>query len=246
MLASELFGYSSGAFTGAHTKGRPGKFQIANYGTIYLDEIGDMPLDLQSYLLRIIEDKKVTPLGSNESQPIDVQIIASTNRDLKKLVKENKFRLDLYYRLNVINITIPPLRDRKEDILPLTEYFLEKFRRQLGGFKKKLSPEVIDAFLNYDWPGNIRELEHVIEMAHAISTQDSIGLSDLHDEIISGRNDGFVSAREIDSEESKIKMTIKNFEGNMSKAADALHISRTTLYRKMNKYGIPLKSENKN
>lgn len=244
LLASELFGYSAGAFTGAKLKGKPGKFELANHGTIYLDEIGDMPLDLQSYLLRVIEEKKVTRLGGTESIPIDVQVIASTNCDLKQLVKENKFRLDLYYRLNVIAIVIPPLRERKEDILPLSEYFLEKVRRKLDGVKKRLSPEVIDALLNYHWPGNIRELEHVIEMAHAISNGPIIGLPDLNEEILpetSGGSENLIAAKHAGEEDEMIKMTIKLCEGNMSKAAQALNISRTTLYRKMMKYGLPLK-----
>lgn len=246
LLASELFGYESGAFTGARLKGKPGKFQQANRGSIYLDEIGDMPLDLQSYLLRVIEEKKVTRLGGMESIPIDVQIIASTNCDLKKLVKENKFRLDLYYRLNVITLVIPPLRERKDDIRPLAEFFLEKVREKLDGVKKRLSPEVIDALQDYNWPGNIRELEHVIEMAHAISDGNIIGLADFGEEILfdtSCLSENLISVK-TNMEEEKIKMTIKMCEGNMSKAAQILKISRTTLYRKMLKYNIPLKTVN--
>lgn len=243
LLASELYGYESGAFTGARLKGKPGIFQQANHGTIYLDEIGDMPLELQSYLLRIIEEKKVTRLGGTEALPIDVQIIASTNRDLKKLVEENKFRLDLYYRLNVIVLVILPLRERKDDILPLSQYFLEKSRRKLDVAKKKLAPEVIDAFHNYNWPGNIRELEHVIEMAHAISNKDVIDLPDLPEDILadhSGCNKNFYTRKPMNAEDEKIKMTIKICAGNISKTAQVLNISRMTLYRKMRKYGIPL------
>jgi len=246
LLASELFGYESGAFTGARLKGKPGKFQQANRGSIYLDEIGDMPLDLQSYLLRVIEEKKVTRLGGMESIPIDVQIIASTNCDLKKLVKENKFRLDLYYRLNVITLVIPPLRERKDDIRPLAEFFLEKVREKLDGVKKRLSPEVIDAIQDYNWPGNIRELEHVIEMAHAISDGNIIGLADFGEEILfdtSCLSENLISVK-TNIEDEKIKMTIKMCEGNMSKAAQILKISRTTLYRKMLKYNISLKTVN--
>lgn len=244
LMASELFGYEAGAFTGAKLMGKPGKFQMANRGTIYLDEIGDMPLDLQAYLLRVIEEKKVTRLGGTKSIPIDVQIIASTNCDLKKLVKENKFRLDLYYRLNVITIDIPPLRERKEDILPLAEFFLEKMREKLDGVKKKLSPNVIEAFLNYDWPGNIRELEHVIEMAHAVSSGDVIDIADIRDDILSEKycsKENMILGQEPNMEDEKIKMAIKMCEGNMSNAAQLLQVSRTTLYRKMQKHNIPLK-----
>ncbi len=245
LLASELFGYDTGAFTGARARGKPGKFQMANRGTIYLDEIGDMPLDLQSYLLRVIEEKKVTRLGGTESILIDVQIIASTNSDLKQLVKEGKFRLDLYYRLNVITIVIPPLRERKDDILPLAEFFLEKVREKLDGVKKTLSSEVIDALINYDWPGNIRELEHVIEMAHAVASGNVIGIEDIREDILSDAacwSENLISRKETNMEEEKIKMTIKMCEGNMSKAAQILQVSRTTLYRKMLKYDIPLKT----
>jgi len=245
LLASELFGYEAGAFTGARLKGKPGKFQMANHGTIYLDEIGDMPLDFQSYLLRVIEEKKVTRLGGTESIPIDVQIIASTNCDLKKLVKENRFRLDLYYRLNVISIFIPPLRERKEDIIPLAEFFLEKMRGKLGGMKKKLSPQVIAALLNYNWPGNIRELEHVIEMAHAVANGDVIVISDIREDILSEAfcsSASMISRQNTNGEDEKIKMTIKMCAGNMSKSAQILRVSRSTLYRKMRKYDIPLKT----
>lgn len=248
LLASELFGYDSGAFTGARIKGKPGKFQMAHRGTIYLDEIGDMPIELQSYLLRVIEEKKISRLGGTDNIPIDVQIIASTNQDLKRLVKENKFRLDLYYRLNVININIPPLRERKEDILPLVEFFLEKVGEKLDGVRKNLSPHAKDALLKYNWPGNIRELEHAIEMAHAISDGDIISLADLQEEILSGTSylDEKLTNEYTISEDDKIIKAIRMCKGNMSKVADTLHVSRTTLYRKMTKYGIPLKTGSKN
>ena len=243
LLASELFGYEAGAFTGARIKGKPGKFQMANGGTLYLDEIGDMPLDLQTYLLRVIGEKKVTRLGGTESIPLDVQIIASTNCDLKKLVDEKKFRLDLYYRLNVIPIVIPPLRERKEDILPLAEFFLEKVKEKLDGIQKKLSPEVIKVFLNYDWPGNIRELENVIEMAHALSTGTVIDIPDIREDILSVNFcscENVISGQKRNAVGEEIKKTIEMCEGNKSKAAKNLQISRTTLYRKMLKYNIPL------
>jgi len=207
-------------------------------------KFGDMPLDLQAYLLRVIEEKKVTRLGGVESIPIDVQIIASTNCDLKRLVKEGKFRLDLYYRLDVITLVIPPLRERKDDIRPLSEFFLEKVREKLDGVQKRLSPEVLAVLQDYNWPGNIRELEHVIEMAHATSNGDIISLADLREDIFHNtfcESENLVSGNQTNMEDEKIKMTIKICGGNMSKAAKTLHISRTTLYRKMMKYGIPPK-----
>ncbi len=161
LLEAELFGYEKGAFTGAYTS-RRGKFEMANKGTIFLDEIGDMPLSLQGKILRVLQDKEIEPLGSEKVVKVDVRIIAATHRDLHALVKQGRFREDLYYRLNVVPIHIPPLRERKEDIPLLIEHFLKIYNSKYNK-KVKLSPDVIDPLITYDWPGNIRELENTIE-----------------------------------------------------------------------------------
>ena len=161
LLEAELFGYEKGAFTGAYTS-KKGKFELANGGTIFLDEIGDMPVNLQVKLLRVLQEKEIERLGGNKPIKVDVRIIAATNRDLEQLIREGKFREDLYYRLNVIPIFIPPLRERKEDIPVLVQHFIEQFGKVYGK-EVVVSPEVMDAFLAYDWPGNVRELQNVVE-----------------------------------------------------------------------------------
>lgn len=163
LLESELFGYESGAFTGAHQKGKPGRFELADGGTIFLDEIGDMSLHLQAKLLRIVQEKKIERVGGTKSVPVDVRIIAATHRNLEKLVSENAFREDLFYRLNVIPLTIPPLRERREDIPLLIEWFIKESLYFGHGLPKRLSQEVWDHFYRYNWPGNIRELKNVVE-----------------------------------------------------------------------------------
>ncbi len=161
LLEAELFGYEKGAFTGAYSS-KKGKFELANGGTIFLDEIGDMPLSLQAKLLRVLQDKEIEPLGSEKTVKVDVRIIAATNRDLKKLVEEGKFREDLYYRLNVIPIYIPPLRERKEDVPLLIEYYLEEFNRKYGK-RVRITKRAMKLLLEYDWPGNVRELANLME-----------------------------------------------------------------------------------
>jgi transcriptional regulator with PAS, ATPase and Fis domain len=165
LVESELFGYEEGAFTGAKHGGRPGKFELAHGGTIFLDEIGDMPLDIQVRLLRVLQEKKIIRVGGQQYIDIDVRVIAATNKDLSQEVRDGNFRLDLYYRLNVLPILVPSLRERKKDILLLAEFFLKKFCRQSGMNMKKFSSAVSKAFMDYEWPGNVRELENVVERA---------------------------------------------------------------------------------
>ena len=162
LLESEFFGYEPGAFTGALKEGKPGLFELAQGGTLFLDEIGEIPLDLQVKILRTLQDKVITRVGGKTNISLDVRIVAATNRDLKKMMQENTFREDLYYRLNVVPMVLPPLRNRKEDILPLINDFLAKFKLQYG-YQKWIHPDVMERLLNYDWPGNIRELENTIE-----------------------------------------------------------------------------------
>ncbi|RKX63055.1 MAG: sigma-54-dependent Fis family transcriptional regulator, partial [Thermodesulfobacteriota bacterium] len=178
LLEAELFGYEKGAFTGA-IKSKPGKFEIANKGTLFLDEIGDLSLKLQAKLLRVIQEKQVERLGSDHSIKVDVRILAATNKDLEKEVQEGRFREDLFFRLNVIPIKLPPLRERKEDIPLLTQFFLKRICEREGIEEKKFTSQAIKALLNYPWPGNIRELENFIERVVILSENNIIGIEDL-------------------------------------------------------------------
>ena len=168
LLESELFGYEKGAFTGAYTK-REGKFKAANGGTIFFDEIGDMPINMQAKLLRVIQDREVTPIGGNSSYKVDVRIISATNKDLEELVKRGEFRDDLYYRLNVVPIHIPPLRERKEDIPVLVKYIIEKLNRKMNKNIKGISEDILSMLLSYGFPGNVRELENILERAFILA-----------------------------------------------------------------------------
>jgi two-component system nitrogen regulation response regulator GlnG len=214
LLESELFGHEKGSFTGANEK-REGKFLQANGGTIFLDEIGDMPLDLQAKLLRVIQEKEVEPVGSNKSIKIDVRIIAATNKNLKSMIKESKFREDLYYRLNVIEITLPPLRDRKSDIPVLAGFFIEKFAKELGISGKQLNEESLSFLQSHNFPGNIRELENAIRRAVIMSHHSTLTPEDFYDiikpENIS--NSKFSDKRNNDSTpfEDIIRQRIKNY-----------------------------------
>lgn len=179
LLESELFGYSKGAFTGANKSGKPGLIEAANGGTVFLDEIGEMPLSLQSKLLQVIQDKQFIPVGSGAVKKVDIRIIAATNQNLIEMVGDKRFREDLFYRLNVIDIHLPPLRERREDIIPLTYYFLNKFNEKYH-YNKVISEECLNVLIHYSWPGNVRQLENLIE--RLIVTSDSvIQVSDLPD-----------------------------------------------------------------
>lgn len=173
LVESELFGYERGAFTGANKDGHPGKFELADGGTLFLDEIGEMPLDVQVTLLRVLETREVVRIGGKYPKPIDVRIIAATNRDLREAVKDKTFRDDLYYRLNVLSIRIPPLRERGDDILELTDYFIKGFSSSKG-ITYSVDPRVYDILTRYTWPGNIRELENTIERAVNITDNNMI------------------------------------------------------------------------
>lgn len=253
LLESELFGYVKGAFTGADNNGRIGKFELANTGVIFLDEIGDMPLYLQAKILRVIQEKKIERIGSNKSIDLDIRIIAATNLDLEKRIEENKFRRDLYYRLNVIPMTLVPLRERREDILPITDYFIEKFNRVSQTHVSEIDDEVKMAFLTYDWPGNIRELENTIELMFNISGESEILTKDmLPDTIRHGRHEESTCIQTIinDKDELLDFDTIeKNYIINALKrygdstegkklTSEKMGIGLTTLYRKMKKYKL--------
>ncbi|MEI6057216.1 MAG: sigma-54 dependent transcriptional regulator [Lentisphaerota bacterium] len=236
IIASELFGHERGAFTGA-VSNRQGKFREADGGTLFLDEIGDMPLELQSSLLRAIENGKICPVGGDREIEVDFRIIAATNKNLEDEIKENRFRLDLYYRLNVITLEIPPLRERKEDILPLARYFLKSENDE----QKRLSASTIKAMQNYDWPGNVRELSNAMKRAKVLSRTEII----MPDHLPSNIRNSISNASQLinneivvtleQSELASIRTALKNTNGNQTKAAELLGISRRTLINKLKK-----------
>ncbi len=235
LLESELFGYKKGAFTGA-TKDKPGRFKIADRGTIFLDEIGDMSPSLQVKLLRVLEDKSFEPLGSTKTEKTDTRIITATNRDLTLLVKQGKFREDLYYRINVIKIELPPLRERKEDIPLLVEYFLERLNRIYKRDIKGLTPEALSIFMAHSWPGNIRELENVIESSFVLCDEEFIGIQHLPRELLvfaqKGDKESLKFTREL-MEAHIIKAALESTNNNKTLAAKKLGIHKTTLFRKL-------------
>lgn len=182
LLESELFGHEAGAFTGA-SKSRKGKFELAQDGTIFLDEIGDMPLDLQAKLLRVLQEKEVTPIGASDPIKLDIRVVAATNKNLEEAVKLGEFREDLYYRLNVIKITLPPLRERREDIPLLIDYYLRTFNQELNRNITEISPQAMEWLLNYDYPGNIREIRNILESALVMSNGNRLELKDINHQL---------------------------------------------------------------
>jgi DNA-binding NtrC family response regulator len=237
LLESELFGYEKGAFTGAADR-KKGKFEAADKGTLFLDEIGEIDANTQVHLLRALEAKKITRLGSNEEIAVDVRVIAATNQDLKKMVKEKQFREDLYYRLKVVGINVPPLKDRKEDILPLTQHFLKKFAEENNKDMISLSPEVNEFMLNYSWPGNVRELENIIELGVILAKNNTITLAELPQDII---HPTLAEGKTIEAvTRNHIIHVLEETMGNISEAAKILGIQRMTLYNKLKKYDLPV------
>ncbi|HOJ83104.1 MAG TPA: sigma 54-interacting transcriptional regulator [Bacillota bacterium] len=240
LLESELFGYEEGAFTGARKGGKPGKFELADGGTLFLDEIGDMPLTLQAKLLRVLESNRLERIGGNKEYSFNVRLIAATNRNLEEMVEKNQFRSDLYYRLNVIPLFIPSLRDRKEDILYLAEFFLEQFGHLLRKPILGLDPEVKAILMSYHWPGNVRELENVIEYAVNFERSSLISVKSLPQWIIQrcsgGNNEVSLKHRSAELESEIIRKMIEEMGDSVKtkKAiAEQLGISLTTLYRKL-------------
>jgi two-component system response regulator AtoC len=236
LLESELFGHEKGAFTGAEQT-RKGRIEMANGGTLFLDEIGEISAKTQVDLLRVLQEKKIQRLGSEGEIPVDVRILAATNRDLRKAIGEQRFREDLYYRLNVISVHLPPLRERKEDIPILAESFIRKFCLEMNKDLVKIGPEAMRLLTNYHWPGNVRELENIIERALVIGTGTAIVPSDLP----FGR--GEVQEAELpesiqEMERLHIKRMLNNTAWNISQSARRLGIDRQTLYNKMQKYGL--------
>jgi two-component system response regulator HydG len=243
LLESELFGHEKGAFTGAVYQ-RKGKFEYANHGTLFLDEIGDMPLSTQVKLLRVIEDGVVTRVGSNESVKVDVRLIAATNQDLEKLIKEGKFREDLYFRLNVVSIKLPPLRERLDDIPLLMDAFLREFSQIHNKKVTIISPEARKILYKYSWPGNVRELKNCIESMVVVSTKNAIDVEDIPDHILQRSSEtskvpSMVAGITIEEAERElIKSTLATVGGNREEAAKMLGIGERTLYRKLDRYGL--------
>lgn len=245
LLESELFGYEEGAFTGAKKGGKIGKFELSNGGTIFLDEIGDMPLDMQSKILRVLQEKEIERIGSNKSIKIDLRVIAATRKDLDILVNEGKFREDLYYRLNVININVIPLRERKDDIPLFINYFLNELNYEYKTITS-IDDEVLISLQNYSWPGNIRELENTIKSAYASSENMLIELADLPTKTVSFHN----PISKENTNDKKLKKLVENYEAtlirkalvknnyNRKNTAEELDIHRSLLYKKMEKYNI--------
>lgn len=248
LIESELFGYEGGAFTGALKNGRPGKFELANGGTIFLDEVGDMPLDMQAKLLRVIQEKKITRIGGTNVFDIDVRIIAATNKNLLDECNQENFRRDLYYRLNVLNIVVPPLRERKGDIEEVAYSLMAKINKKLGKNVVEISDQAMKYLVDYNWPGNVRELENTIERAINLCSTKQICVKDLPLYILkpgSGtttddRNgEGTQTIESIEEMERRaIAKALAVMNGNISQAANALGISRNTLYNKINKYNL--------
>jgi len=236
LFESELFGHKKGAFTDAK-EDRPGRFELANEGTLFLDEIGNLPFNLQSKLLSVIQNRIVNPVGSNKDIEVDIRLICATNKDLYQMVEEGEFRQDLLYRINTVEINIPPLRKRKDDINILAESFLKKFCKRYNKPALKISAKAIKALKGYSWPGNIRELQHLVERAVIMCESNLIEENDF---ALKKKADGPLSdSLNVENiEKHTIIKAIEKYGGNYSKAASELGLGRSTLYRKMKKYGI--------
>src|SRR5699024_2531999 len=256
LIESELFGYEKGAFTGANINGKKGKIELANNGTLFLDEIGDLPPYLQTRLLRVLQERTIDRLGGEESIDINIRVISATNKDLEKLVKEGKFRLDLYYRLNVIPIGLPSLKEREEDVFLCSEYIIDKMCNKMDKGVKILSDKVKELFRRYSWPGNIRELENILEHGICFSTNSYIELEDLpeyfvkenhtkekevlvEDRLFSIKKDKSLEELKMDFERTVINKLMGEYGSTVEGkkiVADKLNIGLTTLYRKINHY----------
>lgn len=244
LIASELFGYETGTFTGASKNGKKGKFEEVNGGTLFLDEIGEMPLDLQVHMLRVLQEKEITRLGSSKPIPVNVRIIAATNKNLYELCKQGRFREDLFFRLNVVTVNIPPLRERKEDISLITDYFLKQLIEKYEKKPLSISEDTLAYFHEYAWPGNIRELQNTLEHAIIFSDSSIIGIEDLpayilENKLILSSSDQQKGQSRINIDEKKIltQLLIEN-NYNISAVAKSMNIARSTLYRKLKKHQL--------
>ena len=248
LMESELFGYEKGAFTGA-TKSKAGLFQAADGGTIFLDEIGELPQEMQAKLLRVLQEKEVRPVGSNEKVNIDVRVIAATNRDLEAAYRDGTFRKDLYFRLNVVTVHLPPLRERRSDIPVLVHHFLDRYAK---GSHIQVTAAAMKSLLHYDWPGNVRELENCIARAVTLGDGKIIDVADLPPAIRSEQPDsGMITSQDTSTlsttalaemERMTILRVFEQANGDKALAGRMLGISRATLYRKLKRYNIALKA----
>lgn len=238
LLESELFGHEKGAFTGAD-RTKQGRFELANGGTLFLDEIGEMPLTMQVKLLRVLEERQIERLGSVKSIPLDIRVIAATNRDLQHMIAEKSFREDLYYRLNVITIDLPPLRDRTADILLLATRFVDRFARKIGKQVEGIAPEAAALLTEYDWPGNVRELENVIERAIVLTHNSALTPTDLSSLAPTRPQNTRPTVRPMSEvEEEHIKFCLDQMDWNLGQTAAKLGIHRNTLRAKIKEYGL--------
>jgi DNA-binding NtrC family response regulator len=241
LLESELFGHVKGAFTGAIER-RPGLFLEAHRGSVFLDEVGDMSLSMQAKLLRVLQEEEVKPVGGNETIPVDVRVVAATHQDLEALVRSGRFRVDLYYRLHVVALHVPPLRERREDIPVLAEHFLREYAARSSRALRGFSPRAMEALLAHPWPGNVRELENVVERAVALAPGSTVEESDLPDKLIVGARiapaepQGATRATLDEVARSYVLQVLDQVRGNKSEAARVLGIPRRTLYRMLERY----------
>jgi transcriptional regulator with PAS, ATPase and Fis domain len=244
LIAAELFGHVAGAFTGATREGRPGRFELAHQGTLCLDEIGEMHLDLQPVLLRVLEDGIVYRLGDTRPRPVNVRLIAITNRDLRAEVEAGRFRRDLFYRISVTSLTVPPLRSRVDDIQPLVDHFSRLLSARHQVPMQNFSVSAMNALRQYRWPGNVRELRNLVERLILTNSNELVTLDDLPPELVGGavvfRPDG-MSASLDDAERDAILRAIDYEHGNVAAASRHLGISRSTIYRKMLRYGLGIR-----
>ncbi|SFM86192.1 sigma-54 interaction domain-containing protein [Thermodesulforhabdus norvegica] len=243
LFEAEMFGYRPGAFTGASRYGKEGLIVSAEGGTVFLDEVGELPADLQVKLLRVLQEKEVLPVGATEARKVDVRFIAATNRPLDEMVERGDFRMDLYFRLNVLRIDIPPLRDRPRDVAILAQHFLQELRMRYN-IDKALSPDAVRVMLGYSWPGNVRELQNLIERLCILTRERVISAQDVMRELGSGADEDseprvFSFQQAVEEFEKKlIKQALHQSGGNLEKAAHCLGMHRTTLWRKLKKYGL--------
>ncbi len=249
LLESELFGYEAGAFTGANRQGKAGLFQVANKGTIFLDEIGDMPYSLQVKLLGVLQDMKIQRVGGTKSIPINVRVIAATNANLEDMIKEKRFREDLYFRLNVLSLNIPPLRERSDDVFVLLNHFLHFFNHK-HNMKKTFSPILMNMLMEYQWPGNVRELKNIVERLVVVSDEDTIDDTLLPPPVRSGQHKeintvihddcqtGLTLKEMLDEHERKILSYYMSKNKPLKKCAEVLGMDLTTLFRKKKRYGL--------